>query len=199
VSMMDNYTLLSNSDAHSLVNLGREANYFDTDLSYQGIVNTLKNNRLVAGIEFFPEMGKYYGSGHRACQEYKTVQQVQENPVCSVCGNLVTKGVAYRMNQLADRTIEQAQKFLRPWYSVVPLQEIIAMALQVKSSSKKVQTIYFHLLENLGNEFYILLHAHTTDIARYSLPLIAQLIDAVRHNRVVIHPGYDGVYGSLDW
>jgi DNA helicase-2/ATP-dependent DNA helicase PcrA len=197
VSMMDRFALLCNSDAHSVQNLGREANYFDTDLSYHGIVHTLKTNDLVAGIEFFPEMGKYYGSGHRSCHEYKTVEQVKENPHCSVCGKFVTKGVCYRIDQLADRTIEQAQKYLKKHYSVAPLQEIIAISLGCQPSSKKVQTIYFRLLAGLGNEFYILLHADCAAIQEESLPAIAQSIYAMRHGKIMIDPGYDGIYGKL--
>jgi uncharacterized protein (TIGR00375 family) len=197
VSMMDRFTLLCNSDAHSLANLGREANYFDTDLSYPSIVDVLKNNQLVAGIEFFPDMGKYYGSGHKACREYKTVEQMQENQHCSTCQKLVTPGVAYRMHQFVDRTVQQAQGYRKLCYSVAPLQEIIAMTLGVQPSSKKVQAIYFQMLERFGNEFSILLHADVVAIDRYGFSKIAQYIHAMRHSQVRITPGYDGVYGSM--
>ena len=41
-SFLDEYTLVSNSDAHSPEKLGRDANIFDTELSYNNIVKALK-------------------------------------------------------------------------------------------------------------------------------------------------------------
>ena len=200
VSQLDRYAILCNSDAHSVHNLGREANVFSTDLSYAGVVSTIKNNdrsQLIAGIEFFPEMGKYYGSGHRACNVYKTIEQVIIDPMCAACNKPVTIGVASRVAALADRTIEQAVACMRPRYAIAPLQEIIAYCLQVQSSIKKVQQLYHHLLGHLGNEFYILLDAHASDIEKVSMPSIAQAIVAMRQGNVRVTPGYDGVYGSL--
>ena len=88
VSDLDRFAVLCNSDAHSVQNLGREANVFDTHLSYDGITSALKNNdrtALRAGIEYFPEMGKYYGSGHRSCNFYASPEQSLLNNICGVC------------------------------------------------------------------------------------------------------------------
>lgn len=199
-SQLDRFAILSNSDAHSVQNLGREANMFDTDLSYFGITQALKNNdpeELIAGIEFFPEMGKYYGSGHRSCKVYMTPEQSLHNQICSSCGKAVTIGVAHRVAQLADRTVEQSANFIRNRYRIAPLQDIIADNLQLSTSSKKVGKLYQQMLENIGNEFYILLHAHLENIARYSNVCIAQSIQAMRIGNVILTPGYDGVYGTI--
>lgn len=202
VSQLDRFAILSNSDAHSVQNLGREANVFDTDLSYDAIIQALKNNNgkgLVAGIEFFPEMGKYYGSGHRNCGVYLTTEQALKNPICSVCHKAVTIGVAYRVDRLADRTVEQAQRSMKKRYAIAPLQELIALYYQVAESSKKVQVLYQHMLGSLGSEFYILLQAPIDEIAKYSNYEIAQSIYAVRQGNVILQPGYDGVYGTIDF
>lgn len=201
-SELDRYAILSNSDAHSVQSLGREANVFDTELSYAAITRVLKNNDrkgLLAGIEFFPEMGKYYGSGHRACNFYASPEQSMLNRLCSVCSKPMTLGVAHRVAQLADRTPQQAVNFMRPSYAIVPLQELIAFALGAGCSSKKVQQMYHHLLASIGNEFYILLDAHPDVIAQYSLPALAQAIVAVRQGKVKLVPGYDGLYGTFTW
>jgi DNA helicase II / ATP-dependent DNA helicase PcrA len=202
ISDLDRYAILSNSDAHSVQNLGREANVFNTDLSYAGITQALKTNdrnALVAGIEFFPEMGKYYGSGHRSCNFYASPEQSLNNQNCEVCRKPITLGVAHRIAQLADRTAEQAAKFMRPCYAIAPLQEIIAHSLGVQSTSKKVQIMYQHLLASLGHEFYILLDAAGNDIAKYSNLAIAQSILAMRQGNVVFSPGYDGLYGAIQF
>ena len=67
VSSLQRYTILSNSDAHSAQNLGREANEFDCPLTYDGIARAIRDNEIVRTIEFFPEEGKYHHDGHRHC------------------------------------------------------------------------------------------------------------------------------------
>ncbi|MCX6780508.1 MAG: endonuclease Q family protein, partial [Candidatus Magasanikbacteria bacterium] len=67
LSMLDDITLISNSDAHSLEKLGREATVFAIDptkkYSYKDIIAGIRNNKSGAiseTIEFFPEEGKYH-------------------------------------------------------------------------------------------------------------------------------------------
>ncbi len=70
VSALDGLTLISNSDAHSPLKLGREANLFDTDMSYSAIKSAIKSGdpeRFLGTLEFFPEEGKYHLDGHRNC------------------------------------------------------------------------------------------------------------------------------------
>jgi len=43
LSQLDHIALISNSDSHSLQRIGREANAFDTDLSYDGIITAIKD------------------------------------------------------------------------------------------------------------------------------------------------------------
>ena len=64
----DRYTLVSNSDAQSPSKLGREANIFDSEVSYKGIKRALETKQGFLGtIEFFPEEGNYHLDGHRKC------------------------------------------------------------------------------------------------------------------------------------
>lgn len=200
ISSLDRFAILSNSDAHSLQNLGREANVFDTELSYHAIMHALRANdpgQLIAGIEFFPELGKYFATGHRACHTMFRPEHVPADLRCPVCSKPMIMGVSQRVEQLADRTIEQAQKVMRQRYRIAPLQDIIADTLQVAATSKKVQQIYHQLLAGVGNEFYILLDAHRTDIAKYGSEAIACSIEAMRVGNVQVTAGYDGVFGSL--
>jgi DNA helicase II / ATP-dependent DNA helicase PcrA len=58
LSALDKYALVSNSDAHSPQKLAREANLFDTELSYPAIFAALKREDpagFLGTIEFFPE------------------------------------------------------------------------------------------------------------------------------------------------
>ena len=66
VSALDRFQLISNSDAHSPAKLGREANLFGIDLSYEGLSEAIQTGSGLEGtIEFFPEEGKDHMAGHR--------------------------------------------------------------------------------------------------------------------------------------
>jgi len=70
LSALDKITLISNSDSHSPRKIGREANVFDTDLSYGSIAEAIKTKnpqKFLYTDEFFPEEGKYHYDGHRLC------------------------------------------------------------------------------------------------------------------------------------
>ena len=59
LSILDNITLLSNSDAHSPNKIGREANIFYSEISYKAMMDAIKTkNGFLGTIEFFPEEGK---------------------------------------------------------------------------------------------------------------------------------------------
>lgn len=66
VSGLDNYQLISNSDAHSPGKLGREANLLEIESFLCEFEKSHRNRRkaLYGTIEFFPEEGKYHYDGH---------------------------------------------------------------------------------------------------------------------------------------
>lgn len=201
LSELDQFALLCNSDAHSVQNLGREANLMCAPMSYNGITSALRTKnpeQLLAGIEFFPERGKYYGDGHRACDVYFTPDQtVQHHGICPVCGKPVTIGVLNRVQQLADRTPQQAAVFMRKQYQVAPLFDILEQELNAAATSKKVTGMYHQMLAGIGSEFYILLNAPLEQIETVSTPGIARFIACIRQAKVTVQPGYDGEYGKI--
>lgn len=105
LSMLDRYTLVSNSDAHSPPKIGREACAFDTAMDYFAMRRALETGHGYHGtVEFFPEEGKYHLDGHRKCGVCLTPAETQRNDGrCPVCGKPVTLGVMHRVNELADR------------------------------------------------------------------------------------------------
>lgn len=203
LSELDRFALLCNSDAHSVQKLGREANIMNTEMSYSAIVQALKQNDpkgLVAGVEFFPERGKYYGDGHRNCNVYMTpAQTAQHKATCPTCNRSLTVGVLNRVMQLADRSQQEARPFMRNRYRVIPLLDIISYHLGMAESSKKVQLMYHTILKAIGCEFFVLLKAPVDQIAQVSTPEIAQSIAKLRTGDVIIQPGYDGVYGQVQF
>ena len=201
LSELDRFALLCNSDAHSVQKLGREANIMATELSYQGVIGALRRNNpdeLRAGIEFFPERGKYYADGHRKCNVCMLPEQtIKQKGICSVCNKAVTIGVLHRVQQLADRTESQARSFIRKSLKIVPLLDILSFHLQVAETSKKVQKLYHCLLQSIGPEFYILLEAPIEQIAACATVDIAASIKKMRASGIEVQPGFDGMYGKI--
>lgn len=201
LSQLDKITLISNSDAHSLPKIGREANVFDTELSYQGIADALKTKdktKFLYTIEFFPEEGKYHYDGHRLCNlSLKPEQSKKYNNICPVCGKQLVIGVLNRVEELADRPEGFVPKNAIPFKSLIPLSEVIAEALGVSVAGKEVANNYNNLIKNLGDEFKILLESTEKEIAEKSSLEIAEGVIKMREGKVSIEPGYDGVYGKI--
>ena len=199
LSSLDKITLISNSDAHSPAKLGREANIFDGEISYQTITGAIKTRKGFLGtIEFFPEEGKYHYDGHRSCDVNLSPEEtIKYNYLCPVCGKKVTVGVLHRVEKLADRKNGFIPETALPFYSLIPLQEIIAQVMKVGVNSKAVNKQYFHLIENLGNEFAILMDTPLNDIETAGSPLLREAIHRMRSGNVHIVPGYDGEFGKI--
>jgi uncharacterized protein (TIGR00375 family) len=199
LSVLDHITLISNSDAHSAAKIGREANIFDTEISYAAMMSAIKTRKGFLGtIEFFPEEGKYHYDGHRDCGvSLAPKETVRHDYCCPVCGKKVTVGVMHRVEKLADREHGYRPPNAPGFTSIIPLPEIIAEALHVGPSSKKVNVLYFAMLEMLGNEFKILMDVPLSEIEHASSPLIREAVSRVRAGTVNIAPGYDGEYGKV--
>ncbi len=199
VSELDTVRLVSNSDAHSPSRIGREANVFDTEFSYDGLLRAIREGKgLEATIEFFPEEGKYHFDGHRGCGVCLSPEQtVRYNYRCPVCGGELTIGVMHRVIRLADRSDGQRPPQAKPYYSVVPLQEVLAEALKTGVNTKRVQDLYMKLLSELGPEFSILLEVPVEEIEAVGGDVVAEGVRRVREGRVNIRPGFDGQYGRV--
>ena len=201
LSALDKITLISNSDAHSPQKIGREANVFDTELSYEAISRAIKEKNpkeFLYTIEFFPQEGKYHYDGHRNCDIRLSPQESKKyNNVCPTCGKPLTIGVMNRVEALADRKEGFKPEGAIPFKSLIPLTEIIAESLGVTVASKKVDLEYKNLIKKLSNEFNILLDVSKEGLVSATLPEIAEGIIRVREGKVFITPGYDGVFGKI--
>ncbi len=102
-----------------------------------------------------------------------------------------------RVEELADREEGVKSARWRPYFSLIPLPEIIADAIGVGPNSKKVQSLFQHLLAKTGNELYVLQDAPLEDIGRVAGPVVAEGIRRVRTGEVHIAAGYDGAFGEI--
>jgi len=202
LSALDNITLISNSDAHSPANIGREANVFEFEnFTYEELYQTLKNKdreKFLYTIEFFPQEGKYHFDGHKNCKFVCSPEESvsKYKNICPVCNKQLVLGVDHRVIELADRELGFVPENEIPYKSLVPLQEIIAECLQNGKNGKKVNLIYEKMLER-ANEFEILIDLTREQIKNISNELIAEAIMRMREGKVVALPGYDGEYGIV--
>ncbi len=214
LSKLDNIALISNSDSHSLQKIGREANIFDTELSYAGIINAIKSgspiqrssasvphsSAFVATVEFFPEEGKYHYDGHLACGICLSPEETKKhNGICPKCGKRLTIGVMNRVDQLADREVQPLHTYNNrvPYYNLIPLGEIIAEAFDVGEKTKQVKKEYEKLIKTFDNELKILLEISDSDLKSIADARVAEGIKRVRQGKIKIRPGYDGEYGKI--
>ncbi len=201
LSCLDRMTLVSNSDAHSPSKIGREANVFDCDMTYDDIVDVLSHKdpkRFLKTIEFFPEEGKYHFDGHRMCQVSLAPPESKKNKnLCPVCGKELILGVMHRVEELADRPEGYKPKSPIPFVNLIPLEEIIADARGQGVHAKGVQNEYEAILKVLGPELGVLMDVSEKDLTKIASPRIVEGILRVRQGKVNIVPGYDGEYGKI--
>ncbi len=221
ISGLDRYSLVSNSDAHSLRKIGREANAFEiapNKLSYNEIFRIIKQKNpkeFLFTIEFFPEEGKYHLDGHRDCKFSCQPSQTQKlKGICPICGKKLLVGVLNRVDRLADREWGFVAEKSVPFKSVIPLEEIIAETFGVGTGSKKVLAMYEQMVNQLisksadqqigrfadrqTTEFEILLDLEKDSLIKFGYPEIAEAVIRVREGRVHIEGGYDGVFGKIE-
>ncbi len=198
-SALDRFALISNSDAHSPKNIGREANFFDCELSYSEITQAIKHQdseKFKFTTEFFPQEGKYHWDGHRKCDTRISPEEAIANDnLCPKCGRKITIGVMHRVVSLSDRKEPEPREI--GCKHLIPLLEIIADTLDVGKDTETAFKEYNKLVYHFGSEFECLLEVPYEKLQSVVSPQIAQSICAVREEKVEILPGYDGVYGKI--
>ena len=134
IKELDGRSIVSFSDSHSPMKMGREATVFELkEASYENIRKAIMklsvfgsqlsensqsvisqsvtdeqktDNRIAFTIEFYPEEGKYHYTGHRKCKIIQSPQDSKlEGIICTVCKRPLTVGVMHRVQQLAEREI----------------------------------------------------------------------------------------------
>jgi len=201
LTALDKYALVSNSDAHSPSRLGREANVFDTDFSFKGLVEALRTrnpDKFLRTIEFFPEEGKYHYDGHRKCGVvFSPKESLLLKDICPKCGKKLTIGVMHRVEELADREEGLRSPSKVPYKNFIPLNEIIAQAIEKTPECQSVWDIYFRLIREFGDEHNVLTEVSASEFARIQMERVGQGIDRMRKGAVKIVPGHDGDYGRI--
>ncbi len=201
VSGLDHLSLISNSDAHSPANIGREANIFDTDLSYFSLLKAMKDGdtrQFPATVEFYPEEGKYHFDGHRSCGvRFEPRETVAHKGLCPNCGKPLTIGVLYRIDELADCPEGRKSPTARPYSNLIPLAGILSEIMQTGPKTSRVLQAYRTAIETLGPELAILQDLDLDLIAKAKIPLLDEAVRRMRAKNIAVAPGFDGEYGRV--
>ena len=200
LSALDKYALVSNSDAHSPSQIGREANVVEADFSYKGLVEAIRGRdpaRFLYTVEFFPEEGKYHYDGHRKCGVVLSPKEsMAHGDLCPACGKKLTIGVMHRVEELADRD-EAPPAGSRALQEPHSPERNHRRGLRETADCQSVWDPYFRFIREFGDEHRILTEVPSADLARLQPEKVARGIERMRKGLVKIAPGHDGEYGVI--
>jgi len=199
-SILDKYTLVSNSDLHSFWpwRIGRECNIFDLkELNYDSILKAIRTKQgLVETIEVDPSYGKYHFDGHRNCNVCMSPDEsLKHKDVCPVCKRKLTIGVLHRVEELADRPAGFRPKDAVPFRSLIPLSEILSKLLNSGIATQKTWKAYYDLVNESRSEMDVLLDSSFDELKKITNEKTAEAIINIRNGKIKIQPGFDGEYG----
>lgn len=190
------FNFLSNSDAHSPANLGREYNLLRLrEKNFAELKLGLENRegrKIIANYGLDPLLGKYHRSYCPSCDLIIDLPApVQACPECA--GTSLINGVYDRIIEIRDYEAPHHPLFRPPYYYRVPLRQLPGIG------AKKHQA----LLQAFGSEIELLERAEMEKIARVGGNDLARIIQSMRRGRLPIKPGGGGRYGRVaplkDW
>lgn len=192
-------SIVSSSDAHSHWpwRIGREATIFEIpELTYDNIIKAIRTGEIKATIETPPEYGKYHWDGHRLCRFSCSPEKTKElNGICPVCKRSLIIGVDSRVEEIAKYSKGFKPKNSRPFYKLLPLHEVIALAKNIGMQGKESWEIYNSLIKEFENEFNILLKVPKEILIKSFDEKFVDLILKNREGKIKVKPGFDGEYG----
>jgi uncharacterized protein (TIGR00375 family) len=202
ISDLSSKTFLSNSDAHSprANKLAREFNQMKMEnLSYQDLIMAIKreNGRApTLNVGFYPAEGKYNRTACTRCfRQYSKDQKDEYMGRCPECRGQIKLGVMDRVNSLANYVNALHPDHRPPYLHIIPLAEIIALALGHKSATTAgVQRRWSELIER-NTEIEVLIEADPATLK--TEPKIVEAIEAFRSGKVIVTPGGGGKYGEV--
>jgi uncharacterized protein (TIGR00375 family) len=154
-----------------------------------------KGRHPTLNVGFYPEEGKYNRTACTRCYRQFKGQQIEEMGGRCSCGGLIKLGVRDRVSMLADYPEPRHPQHRPPYLHLIPLAEIIALALGNRSPyTSAVQSAWMELVEG-STEIEVLVEAELSELE--ADPRIIEAIDAFRKGRVAVKPGGGGKYGEI--
>ncbi len=207
IGELNRLTFLTNSDAHSPypLKIAREFNRIDLDtLDFEGLKRALtktSEKRFKLNVGLPPEEGKYNRTACIKCYtHYDLGESIAYKWKCPECGKRIKKGVRDLINELATYDKPNTPDHRPPYLKMVPLAEIIALALGVKgTTSRKVMGVWEPMIRKYGDEVTILLKTPLDDMKGKFSEDVVNAVLAFREGRVKLIPGGGGQYGRIEF
>ncbi|HZG18178.1 MAG TPA: endonuclease Q family protein [Candidatus Bathyarchaeia archaeon] len=182
-------TFLTNSDAHSLAKIGREYQAIrmaePSFAEWRKALHHQEGRHISANYGLHPRLGKYHQTTCQACQ---TPLPETGDGRCPHCGyKAVVRGVAQRIEQLADTAAGQHPAHRPPYIEQIPLEFIPGIGAKTKEK----------LYQAFGTEMNIL---HRTDEEQLAMVVgekLARTIRLAREGELSIEAGGAGTYGKV--
>lgn len=197
ISELDRFTLLTNSDAHSLSKIAREYNALalaaPTFKEWTMALRGEAGRKVTANYGLNPRLGKYHRTSCAKCGYVVNeavidgVPSNQKQPKCEKCGSLkFIRGVSERIQSIADR--EAACLAHRPPYCMqIPLEFIPGIGKQTLAK----------LLGHFGTEMDVLHRATGEELKQVVGQATAELIVLARSGQLSLQSGGGGTYGKV--
>jgi uncharacterized protein (TIGR00375 family) len=216
IEELSRLTFLTNSDAHSPypVRLAREFNRFELEnVTFsglkKGILREGEGRRAegslkgkwgsILNVGLPPQEGKYNQSACIACyKHYSITEAIMKRWKCN-CGKRIKKGVEDRVEELATFKEPKHPDHRPPYLYIIPLAEIIAMAIGHRSpNTKGVSNQWRRLVDTYGDEVSVLIDAELKEINDFADEMVVTAIQMFREGRIILQPGGGGQYGKIE-
>lgn len=184
------FTFVSNSDAHSAGNIGREYNQLLMhELNFAELRWCLENRqgrKVIANYGMHPLMGKYHRTYCPACDLIAT----EAAPVlsCGKCGtDRIVLGVKDRLVSIQDIPETRHPNHRPPYYYRIPLKDLPGIG----------PTIMTRLKQAVVNEIELIERTPIDELEKIAGPKVAATINDMRMGRLAIQAGGGGKYGKV--
>ena len=190
LSELDKKAFISNSDAHSLIKMGREYNIFKMEAAnYDEVLKALKGvdgRRVEANYGLDPKLGKYHRTYCLVCD--RVVEGQPPILKCPVSDrHNVVVGVKDRLEVIKDRK-EAKMEGRAPYNYQIPLDFLPGVG--PKTIDK--------LIKHFGSEMKILHEATFDELIQVVKEDVANSIILARQGMLSIKAGGGGVYGKIE-
>lgn len=191
LSELDQYSFLTNSDAHSTGMIGRECNEIVLEKpSFEEWSMALagqSGRKIISNFGLHPQLGKYHTTFCSSCK--KAINAANElSGECPSCGSRkLIRGVSGRIQQLADREVSVHTEGRCPYRPQVPLTFFPGVGPAMRE----------RLFTEAGTEMEILHRISQDKLAAVTGDRIAEMIIGVREGRASFTAGSGGRYGRL--
>ena len=186
ISQINNYTFLTNSDAHSLQKIGREYQVMQMARpsfeELRKVLHNVEGRGVTTNYGLNPYLGKYYKT---ACEKCFT-HWGEDELTCSSCGHgRYVKGVSTRIGELSDQVSNVGNR--PPYIHQVPLDFIPGVGPRT----------LMKLRDKFETEMNVLHFTSKEQLTAVVGEKIANLIDGARRGTLQFHAGGAGKFGRI--